>query len=385
MSCPDCHEPAKFQGNRAKTFIGLTGPIELQRPYYHCPYCHSGHFPGDNALGQRHATLTAGAERIVTLAGTIDGFAKATELILPEMAGLRLSESTVERTTEAAGARLGDLLAEGHTLGPSGPKAAWDFNRDAVGDRVAYISVDAAGVGIQGPGAARTEGRMVSVGMIYDPQAFDPQALTEARPIERARYLAGFSDLDELGAELRHQAGQVGMDAADCWIGLSDGGAGLDEFFRVQFPRAVLILDFYHAAEHLADLARAWVGDAASVAERLQGWCHTMKHQGGSAVLAVLEGLDRSGLDDEALEQYRLVTGYLRRNAYRMDYPTYLSRGWQIGSGSMESGCKSVVGQRLCGTGMRWGSDGADALCHLRALLRSEAGQWEAFWSRSIN
>jgi hypothetical protein len=385
MSCPDCHEPAKFQGYRTKTLIGLTGPIELRRPYYHCSHCHTGHYPGDDALGQEHATLTAGAERIVTLVGAIDGFARAAELVLPEVAGLRLSESTIERTTEAAGERLGDLLGEGHTRGPIGVKAAWDWNRDALGERIAYISIDATGIGIQGPGGVRAEGRMAYVGMIYDPQAFDPLAPTEARPIERARYLAGFYDLDGLGAELRRQGGQVGMDLADRWIGLSDGGHGLDEFFRVHFPRAELILDFYHASEHLADLARAWGGDGAAIAGRLESWCHTMKREGGAAVLAVLEGLDRSGLDAGTLEPYRLVTGYLRRNAYRMDYPTYLSRGWQIGSGSMESGCKSVVCQRLCGTGMRWGSDGADALCHLRALLRSEPGQWEAFWNRSIN
>jgi len=175
------------------------------------------------------------------------------------------------------------------------------------------------------------------------------------------------------------------MDAAARWIGLSDGGNGLDDFFRVHFPRAELILDFYHAAGHLADLARAWGGDAAAVAPRLDGWCHTMKHEGGAAVLAALEGLDRSGQSAAALEAYRLVTGYVRRNAYRMDYPTYRAKGWQIGSGSMESACKSVVCQRLCGTGMRWGGDGADAVCHLRALFRSEPGQWEAFWNRSIN
>ena len=385
MSCPHCHEPAKFQGYRARTLIGLTGPIEVRRPYYHCPHCHTGHYPGDDALGQRHPTLTVGAERVVALLGTIEAFGRIAEVVLAETTGLRLSESTVERATEAAGARLGGLLADGHTVGPVGLEAAWDFHRDSTGERVAYISVDATGVGIQGPDAARAEGRMAYVGMVYNPRAFDPESGTDARPIEQARYLAGFYDLDGLGAQLRRQAGQVGMDAAGVWIGLSDGGAGLDEFFRVHFPRAVLILDFYHASGHLADLSRAWGGDAAAVAGRLEGWCHAMKHEGGTAVLAMLEALDRSGLDVEALGRYRLVTGYLRRNAYRMDYPTYLGRGWQIGSGSMESGCKSVVCQRLCGTGMRWGTDGADALCHLRALLRSEPGQWEAFWNRSVN
>ncbi len=384
MSCPACREPAKFQGYRTKTLVGLTGPIAVERPYYHCPHCHSGHYPGDEALAQGHPTLTAGAERVVAYVGTIGPFAQA-RATLAETAGLRLAESTVERATEAAGQRLGVLLSEGHTLGPAGAPAAWDWNTDADGRRVAYVSVDATGVGIQGKGAAKAEGRMAYVGMVYDAEAFDPDSSDDSRPIERARYLAGFHGLDELGAQLRRQAGQVGMGAADRWVGLSDGGNGLDEFFRVYFPRAELILDFPHAAGHLAELARAWGGGPAAVAERLDGWCHAMKHEGGAAVLARLEGLDRSGLGPEASERYRLVAGYLRRNAYRMDYPSYRAKGWQIGSGSMESGCKAVVCQRLCGAGMRWGGDGADAVCHLRALVRSEPGQWEAFWNRCIN
>ncbi|HMB04731.1 MAG TPA: ISKra4 family transposase, partial [Isosphaeraceae bacterium] len=95
--------------------------------------------------------------------------------------------------------------------------------------------------------------------------------------------------------------------------------------------------------------------------------------------------LDRSGRGPEALEEHRLVTQYLRKNAYRMDYPAYQQRGWQIGSGSMESGCKTVICQRLCGGGMRWGTDGADSVSHLRALFRSEPSQWEAFWNQSLN
>lgn len=133
---------------------------------------------------------------------------------------------------------------------------------------------------------------------------------------------------------------------------------GPDEFFRVYFPRAVPILGFYRAAGHPADLARAWGGGPAAIAGRLEGWCHAMKHRGGAAALAGLEAPDRAGRDAGALEQYRLVTGYVRRNAYRMDYPAYLKSGRQIGPGSMESACEAAVCQRLCGTGMRWGSDG---------------------------
>ncbi len=37
----------------------------------------------------------------------------------------------------------------------------------------------------------------------------------------------------------------------------------------------------------------------------------------------------------------------------------------------MESGCNTVVRQRLCGGGMRSGVDGADSVSHLRALFQS--------------
>ncbi len=75
------------------------------------------------------------------------------------------------------------------------------------------------------------------------------------------------------------------------------------------------------------------------------------------------------------------LVGYLERNAHRMEYPEYLAHGWCIGSGAVESACKTVVGQRLKLAGMRWGEAGADAVCHLRALFRNEKTQWDDYWA----
>ncbi len=60
-----------------------------------------------------------------------------------------------------------------------------------------------------------------------------------------------------------------------------------------------------------------------------------------------------------------------------MDDPTYRSKGWAIGSGPVEAACKQVVNQRRKATGARWSE--ADAVCHLRALFRSELGPWDAY------
>jgi hypothetical protein len=359
------------------------GQIVLQaRAYYHCPTCHAGHVPVDAALGFSARKLTVGAEEIVTMAGTINSFAEAAAKYLHKMTGLRLSESTVERATEAAGERLGMLWDQAHTLGAA---SDWRWNHDAQGHTVAYVSIDATGVGIQGEAGAKADGRMVWVGKVFNPRVEPTEAFSKPHP-PAARYQAGMMDLNELGARLRRQAAQVGMDRAEQWVALTDGGNGLDDFMDVNFSRAVRILDFYHAAEHLDDLSKAYSGGDATAAEELtKEWSHTMKQEGGVAILTVLESLDLKGRSAAAVEAHRRVTGYVRNNLDRMDYPRYRSNGWQIGSGHIEAACKTVVNHRLKQSGMRWGRDGADAVCHLRALYLGEAGQWDAFWERSIN
>jgi hypothetical protein len=298
--------------------------------------------------------------------------------MLPKLAGLRLGESTVQRATEAAGARLGALLADGRRLGPA---LCWDWHTDARGKTCAYISADATGVGRQGPRGAKAEGRMAYVGQVYNPR---PPGARPAKP-SASRYLAGLFGLEELAEQLRRQGGQVGMDHAEQWLVLTDGGNGLEERLRVAFPRAVFILDFRHAAEHLNDLAKARHPQDPEQAQTLaRGWCHQLKHEGGAAVLTTLEGLDRRGWPAAARESHRLVTGQVRDNAHRMDYPSYRKNGWRIGSGHIEAACKNVIGGRLKGSGMRWSEEGADAVCHLRALFKSEPAQWETFWATAV-
>jgi hypothetical protein len=350
--------------------VSLVGELSVARAYYHCRHCRTGHSPHDARLGLRAADLTPGAEQAAALAGALGSFAEAATKVLPRLAGLRVAESTVERATERAGRRVGERLAAGATFGPA---EDWAWGRDGDGKTCAYVSGDLTGVGMQGPGGRAVEGRMAAVAMVYNPGAAG-----------QARYLAGLAGgLAALGEPLRRQAAQVGVERAERWLAISDGGAGVEEFLRSNFPRVeAVILDFYHAAEHLNDWAKAWHPEDAAAAGALAGaWCHRLKHEGGAAVLAALTALDATGRPAAAREAHRQVLVYLTNQQHRMDYPAYRRRGWQIGSGPVESACKQVVGQRLKGSGMRWGEEGADALCRLRALFRSEASQWDAFWA----
>ena len=232
---------------------------------------------------------------------------------------------------------------------------------------------------------------MAYVGCVFNP--LPPKQRVEPIPNARreqmqARYLSGLYALEDMGPLVRQMAARVGVEQADLWVALTDGGAGLEEFCQRNFNRAdlVLILDFYHAASYLEKLAKALHPQDEEASRRQAAqWCSLLKAEGGALTLEVLRQWDWPARKSAALrEQLATVQTYFENNLHRMEYPEYLAQGWQIGSGVIESACKTVVGQRLKGAGMRWGEAGAHALCHVRALYRSEKGQWDAFWTRNL-
>jgi hypothetical protein len=312
----------------------------------------------------------------------VDSFAEAASVVLKKLSGLRISESTAQRTSEATGRDIGRRVAAGETFGAS---RAWSWHKDAEGKSCAYVSLDLTGLGMQGPDGASAEGRMAAVAMVYNPvpevrSRWANPAATRT-PEFQARYVAGLEGQEALGEPLRKQAAHVGMDRAERWIALSDAGAGVEDWLRVNFGRVeAVILDFYHAAEHLGELARSLhPGDEATRKEWIETWSHRLKHEGGEVVLEELRSLSMSG-GESARKVHGEVTGYFANHVHRMDYPAYRAKGWSIGSGPIESACKTVIGKRMKNGGMRWGGDGADEMCHLRALFSSGEDQWEAYW-----
>jgi hypothetical protein len=137
-------------------------------------------------------------------------------------------------------------------------------------------------------------------------------------------------------------------------------------------------VDLFHAREHLHDLARSL---EFMLGDRKDGW-----------LAARIEDLDYGDIDAlcKAARIYPLVgvkkdeldtaLGYFENNAPRMRYHWFRSRGLFVGSGVVEAGCKSVIGQRLKQSGMHWTTSGADAITTLRCqqASRPEDQIWHA-------
>lgn len=347
------------------------GPVTLRRAYYHCPDC-GGHVPWDRVLGLEGSRQSPGLQPLVALAGTLAPFGKSQD-VLRRLAGVRLSDSTCRRRTEAAGEDLRQRHQAGQAVRPPAGQRPWDLtlpDRDeqSFAGTVAYLGLDAFAVPTRGPDGKGIVYRMLYVGLLYDPRK------------QHTLYVADF-DHEAAAAQLRLYAAALRLGAADTLVALTDAGNGLEPALRGCCSEAlVFVLDFYHAAQHLHTFAQSWHGrDSPAAGEWAAQAKGLLREQGGAALLEHLQNVELGPQAADGHEALRLLIGYVQDNLHRMDYPAYRARGWDIGSGPTEAGCK-LLGGRLKGTGMRWCVCGSEQVAALRALYASGEGLWDAFW-----
>jgi hypothetical protein len=369
VTCAYCQYAAKFHSYQQRRVLTVHGEVRVQRAYYYCGRCQQSFLPYDEVLGLVDE-ISPGLLPLVCLAGTLLPFADAAEDVLQRFAGVRVSTSTVLRCTEGEGERLRAQQKEGRMVEPTHPELKWKAPREE-GQPVAYVGLDAFSVPMQGIRASKAEHRMLYTALLYTPEK------------EHTRYLVDF-ELDALAEQVRSQAGALGIAQVSDLIAVTDGGNGLEEALQRHLAEDLkTILDWYHAAEHLCDFAKVWHAHDEAARTQWQATAQGLLYeQGGEALLTYLRALVLPpGASAQAREELRKLIGYFENNRHRTDYPTYRQKGWDIGSGPTEAGCK-IIGERLKGSGMRWVEDGAAAVASLRALYVSGGKLWDGFWSQ---
>lgn len=310
---------------------------------------------------------------VVTLLGALAPFAQAVD-ILQQVTGLHLAPETCRRRTEAVGDQLGTQHAQGQAVTlPAVPK--WDFTLPPADDgrtfpgTVAYVGLDAFAVPTRG--AAGVDWKMLYVGVLYDPGK------------EHTVYLTDY-DFEQLAGTLRAYAVALRLGRAETLVALTDGGNGLERVLRTGVSGAVeFVLDWWHLSEKLHDLGGQLHEQEQSTAT---AWAKaretTLWEQGGAALVAELDRLTCPATASAAAQaKWAEVRNHVAKNMHRTAYPEYRARGWDVGSGPVEAGCK-VLGGRVKGTGMRWEQAASAQVAALKALYASGLGLWQAFWAQ---
>jgi hypothetical protein len=240
-----------------------------------------------------------------------------------------------------------------------------------------YVSGDGTGVpmrkgelegrkGKQADGSSKT--REAKLGCVFLQTEVDEKG-HPVRKEDSTSYVASFEPAAEFGLLLRQEAQRRGMAQATKVIFIGDGAAWVWELARVNFPGAVLILDFYHALLHVHGLVEALCGkETPEGKRRIKLWKRgLLKGKAPRIVEEARAQLERS-LDKEKAEK---EIAYLENNLARMTYGDFRKAGYFIGSGVVEAGCKTVIGQRMKRSGMFWSEEGGQGMLDLRCAFLS--------------
>ena len=146
----------------------------------------------------------------------------------------------------------------------------------------------------------------------------------------------------------------------------------------------VRVLDIYHVLEYLWDAAYCFCpesGDTAQkfVTERLR---RILEGDVGRVIGGLKQMATKHNLRGNRKKNLFVAINYLQRNRHSMHYDEYLVNGYPIGSGVVEGACRHFVKDRMELTGMRWRTDGAQAMLDLRSVFLND--DWEVFQEHRI-
>ena len=376
VPCGHGHE-AELADCRDKTFDTVLGPVTLNRAWYHCAACKHGHAPRDAELGMAGTTLSPGLTAMNDKAAAAEPFAEAAGL-LEHLAGVRLTAKRVERAAEASGAahaaqaRGQAMLIAGRKVVPMPPRPVPDMLYGVIdGTGVPMTAKETAGREGKGEdGRART--REVKLAVFFTQDELDEKGYP-VRDRASSSYIASFEPAGVFADLVKAEGIRRGADHVRQLTIIGDGAGWIWKLAAATFPEATCIVDLYHAREHLHSLARSLEFMLLDhYGEWLQARLEDLDYGYIEGIEAAVREYPLEGTKKDEVEK---ELGYFINNAPRMRYKWFRSRGLFVGSGAVEAGCKSIIGQRLKQSGMHWTTAGADAIIALRC--REASSQWE--------
>jgi len=377
---------------RRRVVQGLVGDYTLHRGYYQCGTCKHGHAPLDARRGLGTGSLSPGLLRVVCREGIEGGFVDTGDRVV-ESVGVTIDDEVLRRLTEGIGA-----VAEAQTQAAMARVArgqpAWTADDPVEAPESGVLAVEVDGVFVHRDDDWH-EMKVVTVAPLGPGVEVDADTGRERLAWGQASYGAGFEEAQAFWGRAHVEACRrgLGIPAVHTVVALGDGAEWIwrhaRAFLALPGVELVEIIDLYHAYEYLWAVGNAVFGEGTA---RAAAWVEPLKTrlytEGAAPLHTALTTLARTvcvptangAAESAAATAVRRAIEYVTTNAARLDYPAFIARRFPIGSGAVESSCKSLVQARTKGAGMRWSAAGAQQVVSLRALHRS--GRWDAFWQR---
>ncbi len=316
---------------------------------------------------------------------------------LSRLVGVWISDTTVWRCHGQVAARLeGQLRAEEEQVRCPVYKGQEVRAHEPISGH-ASVSIDGTTVLIRDEGYR--EVKMVSVSEVLlrpEPNsrlAASPELETEVMPQQESvrgrqdglklthhSYRAVLGDKAAFEPVLQTELARRRVGAAAKVTSVNDGADWPWDLADRYLPDwRVDVLDWPHAMQNLSKAADAAWGEGSSTAHAWLAERETELWAGRVLdVQAALEQLPRRRKARGIA--IRQVKDYVAGHKARMDYQHFREEGRPIGSGTVESAAKNVVGWRLKRGGQSWSRAGCTRM--LAALGEIHSDRWQEAWTR---
>jgi hypothetical protein len=247
-----------------------------------------------------------------------------------------------------------------------------------------YVSYDGTGIpmipaalaghpGKQPDGTAKT--REVKLGCVFTQTTTDEEGFPRRDP-DSTTFVGAIETAEEFGWRIYAEAVRRGLRQALKVVVLGDAARWIHGLASEHFPGALEIVDLYHAREHLGALGKLlFAGDEQQLTRWRLRWLTDLDAGRVEKIVAAAQARLPREVGPAKLAEKEIH--YFTENKERMRYAEFRAQGLFVGSGVVEAGCKTVIGQRLKQSGMEWSVRGANALIALRCCFLS--GRFEDF------
>jgi hypothetical protein len=376
--------------------LSAGGEVRLIRKYFWSKEG-GGTCPADALVGMEESDVTPGARQLCCLMGIGQDFDQSRR-DLKRVGGLSVSKERLRQISEGEGKRVRQVRDSGEL------PATWSAQQAKLPDGSGHTRIYGGVDGVMAPTVTQAEKDKRRQQHVVRRQqrgkagVDNVKDLPPPKPGSDERFkemkIGVFYDQDKLHRHvlateklskefaplLASHAKQISFERADQTICLFDGAVWIyQQVCLALLCLEVILLDFYHLAEHVHATARCCLGEGESA----RAWAHERlsqaKRSDVSGMLAAIDVMEKRVRSPAKKQSLRRLRQYVAERREMLDYSKALAEGWDIGSGPTEATCKTLT-LRLKRPGMKWDRDNAAAMMNLMALR--ESGQWDRYWDR---
>lgn len=391
-------EQIKNKGNRGRKYLSLFGLISFCRPSY-CSDHRGMLYVLDDALSMPAVKWSYNIQEL-TAESSSQGNYRESVKILNTLLNLGLSGTSSERNVSRLGTMVDQYYEEKEVVAPEGPV---HFCASFDGKGVPKIKAKSKDVSKKfsrlGKGEKRGIKQMATVGVMswFEAKQRDKSSIikglmgfvTDNTPksetenindnrwhqgIHRRAFLADQDKAVEYGMRhvkdiMKHPESRL-IVPVDAGIGLEDKIIKYVKVHGLEDRFDGIILDIIHVSEYVWDCVNAIFGEQSNFrADWVKEMLEDLLDSKTQKVIEDLQKIvDKTTLSYSKKNKIQKAITYFTNHAHKMDYKTYLEKGYPVSSALVESNCKHLVKDRMELSGMRWSSQGAQNMMDIRAV-----------------